>query len=228
MALVFRLDVPDLRCEFWGGFGAWLSGVLSGLGEFLKYLVLLPLLLLAAYLSFTTVGMVLASPWNDLLSERVEDALCGERPAVEMPWKRRFRAMGLSLLDSLGIALLQIFFTLLTLPFLLIPVVGAAPMFLVNAYFAGRGFLEAGTARNFLRRRHVRCALRGRRRQILGLGVAMELLFLVPGVGLLMLPLGVTAGTFLYCRIDWESLLRENGLDRPEGFLAPRLANRSG
>ena len=63
--------------------------------------------------------------------------------------------------------------------------------------------------------------------QMLGLGMAMEILFLIPFAGLLMLPVGVTAGTLLYCRIDWTQWLAANKLDRPPGFCPPRCLSQS-
>ena len=65
--------------------------------------------------------------------------------------------------------------------------------------------------------------LRARYWEIFGLGVAMQLLFMIPLTALLLLPVGVTAGTMLYCRQDWEQIMREHELAPPVGFCPPRL-----
>ena len=57
---------------------------------------------------------------------------------------------------------------------------------------------------------------------MLGLGMALQLMFAIPFVGLLVMPIGVTAGTILYCHTDWERLAR-NGWQPPDGFVPPRL-----
>ena len=127
-----------------------------------------------------------------------------------------------SLWGSLVIALTQIACALLVLPLVLVPVVGFVPLFVVNAYFTGLGFFDVGVARNLLRMPHKRAMLSEHRWQVLGLGVSMQLLFMLPLVGLLMLPLGVTAGTMLYCDCDWAGVLKKRGLLFPPGFHPPQ------
>ncbi len=215
-------DPANVEWTFWDPVGPWLGSVVDTFGTILKWIVLgLPLLVLGYY-SFTVVGMVLASPINDLLSERVERHLCAEQGKPEMPWKMALKATLLSILDSLLIVLRQILWSLLTLPFLFIPVVGWMPLFLVTAYFTGLGFMDVGMARNFLRDKHKKAGLAHCRWSVFGLGVAMELLFLIPFMGLLLLPLGVVSGTILYTHLDWEGLLGKAGLRYPDGFTPPK------
>ncbi len=219
--LIYEWEWGGYQWDFWGGFGAWLSEASNWLLAALKWILLLPLVFLFSYFTFTVVGMVIASPLNDILSERVERALCQPRAAPGLPLRLTLTATLLSVMDSLLIVLKQAFFSVLVLPLLLIPVVGVLPLFLVTAYFAGLGFLDVGMARNFLRHRHKRPVIQERRWEILGLGAAMELLFMIPLAGLLLLPVGVSAGTLLYCGVDWEKVFRDNALPEPLGFVAP-------
>ena len=60
--------------------------------------------------------------------------------------------------------------------------------------------------------------------EIFGMGVAMELLFMIPFAGLLLLPLGVTAGTMIYCGADWHALLAGSTRPTPANYHPPRLS----
>lgn len=193
----------------------------------LKWLVGLPIMLLACYFTFTTVGMIVASPFNDILSERVERHLCHPSRDPVISTRQLAVSMAKSLIDSLVIVIRQIAMTLLVLPLLLIPVVGFLPLLLVTAHYTGLGLVDVAMARNHLRPVHKRTMIRDRRWEIFGLGLAMEFLFFVPGGGLLVLPVGVTAGTLLYCQYDWIGGLAQKGLSRPKGFRPPQPVTRS-
>lgn len=213
-------DWSELRFEF---LGEWFARTFGAIMNILKWAVLVPLLIGVAYISFSAVGLVLASPLNDVLSERVEAALCEPKPQISLPFNKRLRGMGYSLWDSFTILVRQIFFTGMTAPLLLVPVVGFLPFFLVSSYYTGRGYFEVGTARNLLRPKHSKAAIRKLRWQLLGLGVAIQLLFTIPLLPLFILPLGITAGTLLYCGVDWEQALKDAGHPPPLGFQPPKL-----
>jgi len=180
-----------------------------------------------AYLSFTAVGLGLASPFNELLSEQVERAVCVPPSGAKVPMRRWLAGTLRALLDSFALVFRQLFFSILALPLLLIPVVGAVPLFVISAHFSGRGYFEVATSRHFLRRQHLGPVLRARRWELFGMGVAIQLLFLIPFVGLLVLPLGVAAGTLAYCKVDWEGAWQENHLTPPVGFIPPKLRTGS-
>jgi len=209
--------------QFWGPVGGWLHAAIDHSLNVLKWLVALPALFFFCYFTFTAVGMVVASPFNDLLSERIERALCVPLERPRLSWKVQAKLMLISLGDSLLILLRQVGWTLLVLPCLIIPYIGFIPLFLVTAYHTGLGFVDVAMARNGLRHRHKQILNRVHRRQLLGIGLAMELMFLIPFMGLFILPLGVVAGTLLYCRFDWEERLRVLKLEPPPHFVYPRL-----
>lgn len=209
--------------QFWGGFGAWLHGLLEGTVGLAKWAIALPVLFGFCYFSFTAVGMIVGSPFYDLLSERVEHGLCEERERVPASMRQRLRNLALSALDSLVLLGRQLVGILLTLPFLLVPGIGFMPLFLVTAYNTGLGFADLAMVRNDLRYAHKRLLIRRRRGQLFGLGIAMELLFLVPFLGLFLLPLGVVAGTIVYCRFDWRRAFVGSAKPPPVGFVPPKL-----
>ncbi len=220
--LEWELSVP--QWDFWGGFGAWLSDAVNFLAGALKIFLFAAacfLLFFFAYYTFVVVGMIVTSPLNDMLSEKTELALSGKKNVASLPLKLTIKAAALSTYDAIGIVLRQAVWSLAALPFLFVPAVGMAPLFLVTAYFTGLGFVDCAMARNYLRNRHKKPAFKDQYWSILGLGVATELLFLIPFAGLFILPAGVVAGTMLYCGYDWDRAFRENGLTPPDGFVPP-------
>lgn len=221
--LLAQWRVSEVAWSFWWGTGAGLSWIVNSMGTILKWMIGIPLALLASYFTFTTIGMLLASPFNDILSQRLERVLCEEETHPPQTWRFWFRSTCRSAFDSLRIVLRQAFWCVLCLPLLLLPAIGFLPLFLVCAYYTGVGFLDVGMARNLLCDRHKRPAIRRMRWSLFGLGVAMELTFLIPFAGLVLMPVGVASGTLLYCRIDWARLFREHGWAYPAGFIPPRL-----
>lgn len=208
--------------EFWGPVGGWISGFINWMLPTLKWGFMI-VIFLASYFSFRAVGMILASPFNDLLSEKVEGSLCEARSiATPTPLQGAYVTL-FSLGDTIWNVTRQLLCMILVLPLLFIPIVGWLPLFLVTAHYTGLGFFEVATARNLLRNSHKRPAVKAWRWRILGLGIAMEIMFLIPFGGLFVLPLGVIAGTLIYCDHDWEQTLTEIDKPRPTRYEAPRL-----
>lgn len=207
--------------EFWGPVGGWLSSAINAVSGWAKWLLSIPLLFFTCYFTFTAVGMVIASPLNDLLSDRVERKLCEPPEDQSLSYRLTAKILVRSVFDSLIIVMKQGAAIVLVLPFLLLPFVGFIPLLLVTAYFSGLGFFDIPLVRHNLTGRHKQAVLTGRRWEALGMGLAMEFLFYVPFVGLLMLPIGVTAGTLLYCRMDWSTLFEGDELAAPDGFAPP-------
>lgn len=222
--LASRWDPTIGPWEFWGPVGGWLSAALDWSAGALKWLVLLPLLAVGSWFTFIAVGMTIAGPFNDMLSERIERAICRPKEDLALPLRLTVANALLSIVDSLRILGRQALWTLLALPFLAVPLVGFVPLLLVTAWFTGLGYFDASMARNDLRHRHRAPMFREAFWELLGLGLAMELLFLIPLVGLVMLPIGVTAGTILYCRLDWEEYFARRGIEAPAGFRPPHVA----
>lgn len=217
---VWNWNVYEVNWTFLGPVGGWLSAVVNWMGWLVK-LVVVMLGLAAAFFTFSGVGMALASPLNDILSEKVEGAYLGGIQRMQLPFRFTFKAALLSIGDSLRNVGRQLVYTILVLPFLLIPVVGFIPLFLVGAYFAGFGFLDCAMARNFLRPKHKRLLVGKHFWEVLGFGAMMQALFAIPFFGMLLMPVGVTSGTILYCSEDWLQLLRDANMPVPDGFVPP-------
>ena len=223
--LIARIHIPGVSWDFWGATGIWLSELINGMAGVLKWTLAIPLVLAICYFTFTLVGMVVAAPFNDILSEKLENHICfgssKKDNEPEIPLRLDMKAALISISSSFKFALRQVFYSVIALPFLLIPFVGATMLFLVTAYFTGIGFLDVGMARNYLPHECKLPAITQNRWQIIGFGAGMDVLFMIPFAGLLLLPLGVAGGTSLYCSIDWERLLCNANYDLPEGFVPP-------
>jgi uncharacterized protein involved in cysteine biosynthesis len=161
-----------------------------------------------AWFAFTTVGFVLSGPFNEILSERLERILCPSDQRRETSLIGTLKQTGQGLISSLRLAARQILWTLICLPLLLLPLAGVVPLFLVTAHFTGLFCLEAALARVPLTEQQRQLARKRLRWPLLGLGTTLQLLLMLPGIGLLILPVGVCAGTWFYCCLDREALWR--------------------
>lgn len=226
--LADALRIPEVHWEFWWGTGEALASLVNAGTPYIKWLIVVPLIAVLCYFSFTFVGMLIAAPFNDILSEKIESYITGRDTAGNAPLRLTLKATLVSLFSTLRMLLRQMLCALLCLPLLLIPVVGAGVMFVAMSYYAGLGFFDIGMARNFLRHGQKMAAAREIRWQIVGLGIVMQGLFLIPLAGLLLLPLGVAGGTLLYCRFDWTEFMRRRGFSMPEGFIPPNAVRNSG
>lgn len=216
--LLANWDLQVGDWEFWGPTGRWLSVFLDWTLDTLKWIVALPLLLLIFYLTFNTVGMIIAAPFNDILSGRVEQKLVGPRQATKVPLRTQAALLTQGMIDAILTLALQLLCMLLMLPFLAIPIVGFIPLLLVVAWFTGVGYLDIPLARHNVLGAHRKPVIQASRMELLGMGLCMELLFIIPFGALLMLPLGTTGGTILYTRTNVPEILRARGLGLPEAW----------
>lgn len=218
--LLYRWEVKPVEWDFWGPVGSWLTSAYNWLGWLVKIIVAAAIMAVA-FFTFTGVGMVIASPLNDLLSEKVEAVYVGSAKSIDLPLRITAKAIFTSIYDSAWNLCRQFFYMAITLPFLFIPIVGFLPMFIASSYFSGFGFIDAAMSRNYLRMPHKKLLGRGNFWRIAGFGMTMQILFFIPFVGLLLMPVGVTAGTLMYCQTDWEGLFAASGLEKPLGFAVP-------
>ncbi len=223
---VSHWDWSGMEWTFWGGVGPTLARIVNALLDLFKWLIVIPVLLLASYYTFTIMGLIVSFPFNAMLSERVEQIVAPRATAKRRSRKQQLAGLSLSFVDSLWLVLRQLVVALLLVPLLLIPIVGKLPLFAWGAYCMGLSLFDIPMGRNLLRGRHKKPMVRRMRWEVFGFGLVMLLLFMVPLAGLAILPVGVTAGTLLYCECDWEDALREAGVTTPEGFVAPGRADR--
>lgn len=167
--------------------------------------ILIPILVLGVgIILFVLLGQAIASPFLDILSEKIEVMLLGQEP---VPTTLS------SLTRSVVIAIGDVFWTLvyfvvLNIPLLLmhlVPIIGTAIAagigFCITALLLAQEFAGLPLARQlvpFPRRfkwiwRHRWLAL--------GFGCSVFVLFFVPGLNLVFLPMASVGGTLLYCDV---------------------------
>lgn len=155
------------------------------------------------------VAGLLSAPFNEVISERVEQAELGD---AGEPWGARvfLRDTAVSMLHSLGslVAYAGIMLPLLLVN--LVPALGSALYLVlswgVTAFFLAREMLDGVTSR---RRMSLLAKLRLVRQHLalmLGFGVAMNVLLWIPLVNFLCLPIGVVGGTLLYVELERAGL----------------------
>jgi CysZ protein len=177
---------------------SWLPSWFATTGGWLVRAIVVTGLVLGGLLVFVSVAGIVAGPFNELLSEAVEERLTGTRgPGFSLAAFARGAVMGVAhglrrlLVTLLGIALL------FALGF--VPVVGSIAALVLGGYFAARGTAydcyDAVLSRKDLAYGDKLAFLRTHRSRALGLGAAVAGLLLVPGLNLIALGLGSTGAT---------------------------------
>lgn len=154
--------------------------------------------LLAVYL-FTTLTLALGGPFFDRLSQRAA-AMVGlalEDPA-ESPWRSLTRSLGESAVRLALTAVTAVFALLIGL----VPVVGSVSAFILTSTVGGFFLAMELTAtpaggRGYVTRASRSRLLRHRRALTQGFGTGVYVLFLIPGVAVLMMPAVVVGATLL-------------------------------
>lgn len=207
----FLINLGLFALFFWLGysrFGSWVRAWLP-LGEgwwwealyyLLAGLVALVLLVLQVYL-FAVVGGVIASPFLEALTRRVEALAAPEAPSgwAEVGWLAEIMRVAGQALKRLALFAAVM---LLLLALNLLPVVGSllyAVLALASACcFLALEFLDYPLDRRGLSFRQKLSYLRGLGLRGLSFGAAVCLMGMVPLVNLLLLPLAAVGGTLLY------------------------------
>ena len=161
------------------------------------------LTLVLVFFCFTVVGNLIASPFNELLSERIESLLLPEVEAVPFSLKIFCRDMLRVWLVELKKMSLFVVAMLLLLLLNLLPVVGnllygvlsilLTLFFLAWEYFA---FVHERKSRDF---RYQRQYLMQRKPLILGFASGVLLMLAIPFLQLICIPVAVAGATLLWC-----------------------------
>lgn len=166
------------------------EGFLGGLASGLTW----ALLLFAGALTFSSAAAVLAVPFNDFLAEKAEPrARPPLAPCGSISMRRRAKLLVIDLLKALfGAALSLLAFAASWIPVLnlaAIPLAFLIVAFQFISYPQTRRGEGVGEAVRFISRNFALC---------LGFGAALTLLFGIPLLSFLMIPLAVVGGTQLY------------------------------
>ena len=187
---------PGEPSAWWGW--AW-AGPLLLLAVLVRW-ILLAALGVAIYFLFTVLGGIVAAPFLDVLSERVEEIVAGERLRAGGGVADALRAALRSIVEECKRTLFFVAVQLAILLFGLVP--GMQPVAAAASLVFTALFLPLDYTAYALDRRRV--PFRARRRwifahssEMLGFGGFGLALFFVPGLSFLCLPWLVTSGTLL-------------------------------
>jgi CysZ protein len=172
-------------------------------------LLMLVTALVILYFAFLILGTVIASPFLDVLAQRVEEIATGHVPEERTTFIGALQAVGTSVLDELRklafflgvqIALFLLGLIPLLTPFTVIAATLFTVLFLPLEY---AGFAMDHRQMRFPQRR----ALLWRHRWLmLGFGTAAFLTLLIPGLNFVCLPALVVGGTLLFLQTETQAV----------------------
>ncbi len=176
--------------DIMGWFPDWMSGV-YWVVWLLAFLVIMVLVLFC----FTLVANVIASPFNAMLSIRVEERLTGKPPVSSVSvWMILPRALGREVSKLLYVLPRLVGLLIITI----IPVINAiSPVLwvLFGAWMMVIQYSDYGADNNDWCFSELKAALRRRRMPAIAFGLPAYLLLTVPVVNLILMPVGVAGGT---------------------------------
>ena len=152
---------------------------------------------------------LLAAPFNEVISERVEQAVLGDA-GEPWGWRVFLRDTFFSLVHSLATMAI---YALIMAPLLLVnlvPVIGSAVYLVLSwgltAFFLSREMLDGVTSRRRMGFVDKLRLVRRHQALMLGFGVATNLMLWVPVVNLLCMPVAVVGATLMYCDLERQGL----------------------
>lgn len=177
---------------------SWLPAAVADAGAWLVWSVVFVALVIGGLLVFVSIAGIVAGPFNELLSEAVEERLTGKRspPFSLLAFVRGIVRGAWHSVRRLVVTLLAVVL-LFVLGF--VPVIGTIVALLLGGYFAARGAAydcyDAVLSRRELPYREKLEYLKLRRGRSLGLGAGVAGMLLVPGLNLIALGLGAAGAT---------------------------------
>ena len=200
----------------WYYFTDWLSALLPDQNgywywQIVYYVLLLVfafILIVFIILAFTIIGSFIASPFNDVLSEKTYRILTGGGQENAVSWKSLIGDVGRALGQEIKKILL--FGMLISSLFILNLLPGLGPLLygilssLCSFLILAMEFVDFSMS---YRRLSFRQKLLFSIRNIvpmIGFGISLFFICLIPFLNYLLLPVAVTGGTILYCNYESE------------------------
>jgi CysZ protein len=187
--------------------GVWaaIAGFFAKLLTVLLWVIVPVAILVVGAFFIVMVGQAVASPFLDVLSEKVESIVLGRAP----PAGGVGRALRSVLVAIADIVWTVIFWLAVNVPLLLInliPLLGSAANAVLSLCFTAlllsQEFVGLSLARRLVSYPNRWRVIWANRAVALGFGVSTMLLLIVPGLNLVLLPLAAVGGTLLYCDLE--------------------------
>lgn len=182
-----------------------MDSMLSSIPSWLSFIqwILWPLIvitvsLISGYL-FTTVALIIASPFNALLAEKAEELITGKPVDSLEGLGATLASIPRSLVRELVKLLYYIPMALLALILSFIPGVGAVVWLLLGAWMMSIQFVDYPMDNHQLSFAEVKKAVRARRLSSFGFGGVVALCTAIPLVNFFVVPAAVVGATLLWC-----------------------------
>tara|TARA_R110000823_G_scaffold91174_2_gene201075 strand:- start:14733 stop:15464 length:732 start_codon:yes stop_codon:yes gene_type:complete len=195
----------------WVGYGyvaalmAWMDAALPEWLDFLQWilwpLILLSACLVAGYL-FTSVALIIASPFNGLLAEKAEELITGKPVAGLESFGAALMMVPRGIMRELYKLLYYLPMALLVLLLSVVPGVNAAApvlWFLLGAWMMSIQFVDYPMDNHQYSFAEVKAAVRSRRLSSMGFGGVVALCASIPVVNFIVVPAAVVGATLLWC-----------------------------
>ena len=162
-------------------------------------ILLYPLLLALAYFLTLILAGIVASPFNEALSERAEELMMGRAVPAEEGWKALIvgGARGVATAAATGIPR-----AFLVVALGLIPGIGPILAAVVGAYFIAVGYTDYALERRRYSLKRKLSVIWKHCRMAIGFGVGANILLLVPLLNFLCMPIAVVGGTAVAIALD--------------------------
>jgi CysZ protein len=186
--------ISDLMDSMLSNIPGWL--------DFIRW-ILWPLIVLTVGLAsgylFTTVALIIASPFNALLSEKAEELITGQPVNSLEGLSAALIAIPKSIVRELAKLLYYIPMALFVLLLSFIPGVGAAAWLLLGAWMMSIQFVDYPMDNHQLSFSDVKEAVRRRRLSSMGFGGLVALCASIPIINFIVVPAAVVGATLLWC-----------------------------
>lgn len=194
----------------WHFFGQWLHGHffssqsawLAMFGWLLGAVFWIALAFIVVF-CFVPLATLIASPFNDILSEKVEKLYTGHTTEMAFSLRILLKTIAIGLHTSLRLMLVTLGLIACTLPLHLIPGIGSVLATVASSVITIRFLSLQFTAYSMDRRLYTyaqrRDFLRRNRARTIGLGAMAFAIMLVPIANALFISISAVAGTLLFC-----------------------------
>lgn len=182
-------------------FDDWIDGVMGWFPDWMSalywliWVIAFIVVLVMLLFCFTFVANIISSPFNAVLSMKVEQSLTGKAPVSTVsPWMVLPRTVA----REIGKLIYMLPRLLLLILITIIPVINTVSPFLwvlFGAWMMAIQYADYGADNNDLSFRDLKLALRRTRLHAIMFGLPAYLLLTVPLVNLILMPVGVAGGT---------------------------------
>ena len=196
--LLFHFVLPWVNSWFPTHSHSTFMSYLYGFCNFVVKFLITVTYFLVFVLTFNTMFFAITAPFLDGLSLKIEKDVYDYVPP-KAGIKGAVTGSYISIKNGIWLTVATLFWTLLLFPLnFVIPVVGFLPGMLAASYFLGLSFIIYSAEHRRITKRELKEAIKGNRFCILGFGLSMYCILLVPFAAIIFIPTAVVAGTMLY------------------------------